>query len=159
MIFIVKNYDLCCRGSNIQASSVFLSHIYYWRNLLFLYICKVTKILLRFHPKIVFFTYLSENKSVFSEIIHIFVHKEKKRFMDQPTDNTVDKTGHDKITAYRARIVEAICQAQDKNGNARYNPQEAQELAEELSDEDLAFGMDYNTPEEVADLLMESGLV
>lgn len=79
--------------------------------------------------------------------------------MDQPTDNTVDKTGHDKITAYRARIVEAICQAQDKDGNARYNPQEARELAEELSDEDLAFGMDYNTPEEVADLLMESGLV
>ena len=78
--------------------------------------------------------------------------------MEQTTDNTYATNGKENIAAYRERIVAAICQAKDKNGNARYNEEEARELSEELSDEDLAFGMDYNTPEEVAELLVDSGL-
>lgn len=78
--------------------------------------------------------------------------------MEQTTDNISATNGKERIAAYRKRIVAAICQAKDKDGNARYNEEEASKLAQELSDEDLAFGMDYNTPEEVADLLVDSGL-
>lgn len=78
--------------------------------------------------------------------------------MEQTTDNTSAANGKESITAYRERIVAAICQVKDKDGNARYNEEEARVLSQELSDEDLAFGMDYNTPEEVAELLVGSGL-
>ena len=77
--------------------------------------------------------------------------------MEQTTDNT-SANGKESIAAYRERIVAAICQTKDKDGNARYNEEEARELSEELSAEDLAFGMDFNTPEEVAELLVDSGL-
>lgn len=78
--------------------------------------------------------------------------------MEQTTDNTSAANGKENIAAYRERVVAAICQAKDKDGNARYNEEEARVLSQELSDEDLAFGMDYNTPEEVAELLVDSGL-
>ncbi len=58
--------------------------------------------------------------------------------MEQTLDNISAANGKEAIAAYRERIVAA--------------------LSEELSDEDLAFGMDYNTPEEVAELLVDSGL-
>ena len=78
--------------------------------------------------------------------------------MEQATDNTSAANGKESIAVYRERSVAAICQAKDKDGNARYTEEQARELSEELSDEDLAFGMDYNTPEEVAELLVDSGL-
>ena len=55
--------------------------------------------------------------------------------MEQTTDNT-SANGKESIAAYRERIVAAICQTKDKDGNARYNEEEARELSEELSDED-----------------------
>lgn len=78
--------------------------------------------------------------------------------MEQTLDNISAANGHEAIAAYRERIVAAICLVKDKDGNARYTEEQAKELSEELSDEDLAFGMDYNTPEEVAELLVDSGL-
>ena len=78
--------------------------------------------------------------------------------MEQTLDNISAANGKETVAAYRERIVAAICLVKDKDGNARYNEEEASKLAQELSDEDLAFGMDYNTPEEVADLLVDSGL-
>ena len=78
--------------------------------------------------------------------------------MEQTLDNISAANGKEAIAAYRERIVAAICQTKDKDGNARYNEEEARELSEDLSVEDLAFGMDFNTPEEVAELLVDSGL-
>lgn len=62
------------------------------------------------------------------------------------------------VTEYRERIVALVAQAKDAKGNLRFTDEEARQLAAELSDEDLAFGMDFNTPEEVAQMLVESGL-
>ena len=62
------------------------------------------------------------------------------------------------IDEYRARILQALCNARDKNDNPRFTEEQAVSLSRELSDEELAEGMDFNTPEEVAELLLESGL-
>ena len=48
--------------------------------------------------------------------------------MEQTTDNTSAANGKENIAAYRERVVAAICQAKDKDGNARYNEEEAREL-------------------------------
>ncbi|EGN57296.1 hypothetical protein PRBRB14_23470 [Hallella multisaccharivorax DSM 17128] len=62
------------------------------------------------------------------------------------------------IDQYRNKILEILLKAQDSNGNNRLTEQEAQSLANEFSDQELMDGMDFNTPEEVADMLLESGL-
>lgn len=62
------------------------------------------------------------------------------------------------IDQYRNKILEILLKAQDSNGNNRLTEQEAQSLANEFSDRELMDGMDFNTPEEVADMLLESGL-
>ena len=93
-----------------------------------------------------------------SQIIHIFVRNRNVTTMEQTLDNISAANGKEAIAAHRERIVAAICLVKDKDGNARYTEEQARGLSEELSDEDLAFGMDYNTPEEVAELLVDSGL-
>ncbi|MFC2759511.1 hypothetical protein [Hallella multisaccharivorax] len=62
------------------------------------------------------------------------------------------------IDQYRNKILEILLKAQDSNGNNRLTEQEAQSLANEFSDQELMDGMDFNTPEEIADMLLESGL-
>ena len=62
------------------------------------------------------------------------------------------------IDQYRNKILKILLKAQDSNGNNRLTEQEAQSLANEFSDQELMDGMDFNTPEEVADMLLESGL-
>lgn len=64
----------------------------------------------------------------------------------------------DRIQQYRNDIVQILLQARDSNGMPKLNEQQAKDLAMELSDEDLLFGIDYNTPEEVAEMLLDSGL-
>lgn len=59
------------------------------------------------------------------------------------------------ITNYRAALYAALCTAKDANGLPRLSAQEAKILAEELTDEELEDGMDFNTPEEVAEWLLE----
>lgn len=62
------------------------------------------------------------------------------------------------ITEYRKQILQALCEASDDDGRRRLTDEEAMRLSQEFSDEELAFGMDYNTPEEVADMLLDSDL-
>lgn len=62
------------------------------------------------------------------------------------------------VTEYRNLVLKALLSAVDGEGRRRVSDEEAAELAQEFSDEELAFGMDYNTPEEVADMLLDAGL-
>ena len=54
------------------------------------------------------------------------------------------------VDDYRQQIFQSLV--------ARYTEEQARALAKELTDEELIDGIDFNTPEEVAQLLMESGL-
>ena len=62
------------------------------------------------------------------------------------------------VTEYRNLVLKALLSAVDDDGRRRISDAEAAELAQEFTDEELAFGMDYNTPEEVADMLLDAGI-
>ena len=62
------------------------------------------------------------------------------------------------VTEYRNLVLKALLSAVDDDGRRRICDEEAAELAQEFTDEELAFGMDYNTPEEVADMLLDAGI-
>lgn len=49
-------------------------------------------------------------------------------------------------------------QASDADGTPKLTKTEAEALVTELSDNELSDGMPFNTPEEVAELLLDSGL-
>lgn len=49
-------------------------------------------------------------------------------------------------------------QASDADGTPKLTKAEAEALVAELSDNELSDGMPFNTPEEVAELLLDSGL-
>lgn len=63
-----------------------------------------------------------------------------------------------KVEEYRNKILEILLNAKDDEGNARLTEKAAHDLAEEFSDQELLDGMDFNTPEEVAEMLLDSGL-
>lgn len=60
------------------------------------------------------------------------------------------------IDDYRKQILLALLQASDDEGNARLTEPQAKQLAMEFSDAELADGMDFNTPTEVAEMLLEA---
>lgn len=62
------------------------------------------------------------------------------------------------VTEYRNLVLKALLSAVDDDGRRRISDEEAAELAQEFTDEELAFGMDYNTPKEVADMLLDAGI-
>ena len=62
------------------------------------------------------------------------------------------------VTEYRNLVLKALLSAVDDDRRRRISDEEAAELAQEFTDEELAFGMDYNTPEEVADMLLDAGI-
>lgn len=62
------------------------------------------------------------------------------------------------VTEYRNLVLKALLSAVDDDGRRRISDEEAAELTQEFTDEELAFGMDYNTPEEVADMLLDAGI-
>lgn len=62
------------------------------------------------------------------------------------------------VTEYRNLVLKALLSAVDDDGRRRISDEEAAELSQEFTDEELAFGMDYNTPEEVADMLLDAGI-
>ncbi|MDD2601646.1 MAG: hypothetical protein WCS15_02755 [Prevotella sp.] len=62
------------------------------------------------------------------------------------------------IDDYRAQILTALRAACDADGNPKLTEKQALELSNELKDNELMDGMPYNTPEEVAELLLDSGL-
>lgn len=63
------------------------------------------------------------------------------------------------VDDYRKQILLALQQATDDEGNRRLTDDEAKQLAMEFSDTELADGMDFNTPEEVAELLLEDPIL
>lgn len=62
------------------------------------------------------------------------------------------------VDDYRQQIFQCLVAAVTTDGASRYTEEQARALAKELTDEELIDGIDFNTPEEVAQLLMESGL-
>lgn len=62
------------------------------------------------------------------------------------------------VAAYRQEILDILLNTKDEEGNPRLTPKEAQYLAKEFSDEELIDGMPWNTPQEVADMLLDSGI-
>lgn len=55
---------------------------------------------------------------------------------------------------YRAAILKAMLEAKDNDGNAKIEEKEAAALLGELTDSELEDGILFNTPEEVAELLL-----
>ncbi len=64
----------------------------------------------------------------------------------------------ERIEEYRAAILACLRAATDANGQPRLDEKRAKALSEEFSDVELLDGMDFNTPEEVAEMLLEAGL-
>lgn len=59
------------------------------------------------------------------------------------------------IKEYRQAILEAVLAAKDENGESKIDELEAREMLEELDDEELLEGMEFNTPQDVADIILE----
>ncbi len=64
----------------------------------------------------------------------------------------------EKVDAYRAQILDCLRKAQDKDGQPLLTEKQALALSQEFSDGELLDGMDFNTPDEVAEMLLEAGL-
>ncbi|MGN0069855.1 MAG: hypothetical protein ACI350_09045 [Prevotella sp.] len=62
------------------------------------------------------------------------------------------------IDEYKKAILEAMLKQKDENGMPVMNESKAKELLAILTEEELQQGLPFNTPEEVAELLMCSGL-
>ena len=62
------------------------------------------------------------------------------------------------VDEYRSKILELLLNAVDGEGKPRHTEKEAKELSNEFSDKELLDGMPFNTPEEVAEMLLDSGL-
>lgn len=62
------------------------------------------------------------------------------------------------VDEYRSKILELLLNAVDGDVKPRLTEKEAKELSNEFSDQELLDGMPFNTPEEVAEMLLDSGL-
>ena len=62
------------------------------------------------------------------------------------------------VDEYRSKILELLLIAVDGDGKPRLTEKEVKELSNEFSDQELLDGMPFNTPEEVAEMLLDSGL-
>ena len=62
------------------------------------------------------------------------------------------------VDQYREKILQQLLAARDDKGELRLAEKAAKELSEEFSDQELLDGMDFNTPEEVAEMLLDAGL-
>ncbi|MGP1550400.1 MAG: hypothetical protein ACTTI4_06760 [Prevotella fusca] len=61
------------------------------------------------------------------------------------------------IEEYRHQILTILLAKTNVRGEFRFDELSAKELLNQLSDEELEEGMQFNTPEDVADLLSEIG--
>jgi hypothetical protein len=61
------------------------------------------------------------------------------------------------IEEYRYQILTILLAKTNVRGEFRFDELSAKELLNQLSDEELEEGMQFNTPEDVADLLSEIG--
>lgn len=62
------------------------------------------------------------------------------------------------VDQYREKILQQLLAARNDKGELRLTEKAAKELSEEFSDQELLDGMDFNTPEEVAEILLDAGL-
>ena len=75
-----------------------------------------------------------------------------------PLPRNRNMTEMQNVDDYRQQIFQCLIAAVTADGAPRYTEEQARALSKELTDEELIDGIDFNTPEEVAQLLMESGL-
>lgn len=59
------------------------------------------------------------------------------------------------VAEYRQAVLQAILQAKDKDEAPRTDEETAKTYLDSLSDADLEEGMFFNTPEEVAEMVLE----
>lgn len=59
------------------------------------------------------------------------------------------------VAKYRQAVLEAILQAKDKDGAPLTDEETAKSYLDSLSDDELEEGMLFNTPEEVAEMVLE----
>lgn len=62
------------------------------------------------------------------------------------------------VDEYRSKILELLLNAKNDDGTPRLTEKEAKDLSKEFTDQELLDGMPFNTPEEVAEMLLDSGL-
>lgn len=58
------------------------------------------------------------------------------------------------IEEFRIAIFQAMLAIKDKNGNQKIDEKEARELLQTFTDDDLEFGIQFDTPEEIASMLV-----
>lgn len=68
--------------------------------------------------------------------------------------NTIIMYSEEEITQYRDKILQALLAERDDKPE-RVTEKEARKLLDELTDNELADGIAFNSPEEIADLLLE----
>lgn len=59
------------------------------------------------------------------------------------------------VAEYRQAVLEAILQAKDQDGAPLADEETAKSYLDSLSDDELEEGMLFNTPEEVAEMVLE----
>ncbi len=59
------------------------------------------------------------------------------------------------VAEYRQAVLEAILQAKDQDGAPLTDEETAKSYLDSLSDDELEEGMLFNTPEEVAEMVLE----
>jgi flagellar motor component MotA len=59
------------------------------------------------------------------------------------------------VEEYRAAILQALLDTKDKEGNPAIEEKEAREVLDDFTDAELEDGILWNTPEEVAALILE----
>lgn len=59
------------------------------------------------------------------------------------------------VAEYRQAVLEAILQAKDKDGAPLTDEETAKSYLDSLSDDELEEGILFNTPEEVAEMVLE----
>ena len=59
------------------------------------------------------------------------------------------------IKQYRQAITDILANSRDEEGNIRMTEQEIHEILDDFSDEELEDGMLFNSPEDVAEVILE----
>lgn len=61
----------------------------------------------------------------------------------------------DEIQEFRAAVLKILLEAKDKKGEPRFTEGDAKRLLAELRDDEIKDGLPFNTPEDVAEVLLE----
>ncbi|MBR1621356.1 MAG: hypothetical protein IJ669_04480 [Prevotella sp.] len=61
----------------------------------------------------------------------------------------------DEIQEFRTAVLKILLEAKDKKGEPRFTESDAKRLLAELRDDEIKDGLPFNTPEDVAEVLLE----